>query len=221
VTCHAGDPIVDAWVDVWDPVTWWAYGWASTNHDGYYTTTGLAPVTYEMRVTPPEGAYLAPAYIYDTVVIASETTTVDVILKPYPDPTAIFDTGAPNNPCPSIAGTHTGTITPNQTISATKLYTYALPGTGGHTRSVRIWNQTWSVFAEWTGYTRDWRNITFPRPFTLKAGERYNYEIITGPYPQIHYTPALQTGTGWMNCTGFVDVNGNLHQGWIPAIRLE
>ncbi|RJS68815.1 hypothetical protein CW713_02100 [Methanophagales archaeon] len=48
-------------------------------------------------------------------------------------PTAIFDTGTPSNPYPSIAGTHNGTITPNQTIIATKLYTYPCEGTGGHT----------------------------------------------------------------------------------------
>ncbi|MCD6203279.1 MAG: hypothetical protein J7I99_02835 [Methanophagales archaeon] len=44
----------------------------------------------------------------------------------------------------SIAGTHYGTIKPNHTVIATKLYTYPCEGTGGHTEYVRIWNDTWA-----------------------------------------------------------------------------
>ena len=50
----------------------------------------------------------------------------------------IFDTGTPSNPYPSIAGTHTGTIIPNRTITMNKLYTYSCEGTGGHTEYARI-----------------------------------------------------------------------------------
>ena len=41
----------------------------------------------------------------------------------------VFDTGSPANPYPSISGTHNGTITPNQTITVSKLYTYPCSGT--------------------------------------------------------------------------------------------
>ncbi|KAF5411087.1 MAG: hypothetical protein C5S38_09725 [Candidatus Methanophagaceae archaeon] len=41
--------------------------------------------------------------------------------------TVVFDTDAPINPYPSIAGTHNGTISPSQTITVQKLYTYPSP----------------------------------------------------------------------------------------------
>ena len=47
------------------------------------------------------------------------------------EPTAIFDTGAPSNPHPSISGTHTGNIIPSQDITAHKIYIYPCEGTGG------------------------------------------------------------------------------------------
>jgi len=53
-----------------------------------------------------------------------------------------FNTGAPSNPYPSIASTHYGTITPNQTITVNRLCTYPCEGTGGHTEYARIWNKT-------------------------------------------------------------------------------
>ncbi|RJS71737.1 hypothetical protein CW714_05295, partial [Methanophagales archaeon] len=52
----------------------------------------------------------------------------------------IFDTGAPENPYPSISGTFNGTITPYKTIIVKNLYTYPCEGTGGHTEYVRIYN---------------------------------------------------------------------------------
>jgi len=131
-----------------------------------------------------------------------------------------FDTGVPANPYPSIPGTHNGTITPNQTIIATKLYTYPCAGTGGHTEYARIWNKTWNATATWEGYAGDWHNITFDKPVVLLPNETYNYTIRTGSYPQIHHTDALPTASGWINCTEFVDVNGKSHDDWIPAIRL-
>jgi len=133
---------------------------------------------------------------------------------------AIFDTGSPRNPYPSIMGTHKGTIKPNHTIIATKLYTYPCAGTGGHTEYARIWNKTWSANATWEGYAGEWHNITFDKTVVLLAGETYNYTIRTGSYPQIHHTDALKTAHGWINCTEFVDANGNKYNDWIPAIRL-
>jgi len=133
---------------------------------------------------------------------------------------AIFDTGSSRNPYPSIMGTHKGTIKPNHTVIATKLYTYACAGTGGHTEYARIWNKTWEANATWEGYTEDWHNITFDKPVVLLAGETYFYEIRTGSYPQIHHTDALLTANGWINCTEFTDTNGRVYYDWIPAIKL-
>jgi hypothetical protein len=132
----------------------------------------------------------------------------------------IFDTGPSENPYPSIFGMHHGTIKPNQTITAQKLYTYPCAGTGGHTEYARIWNSTLDVNATWEGYKEDWHNITFDKYFTLVANKTYNYEIRTGSYPQIHHADALLTENGWINCTEFVDANRRVYNAWIPAIRL-
>jgi len=138
------------------------------------------------------------------------------------EPTAIFDTGAPSNPYPSISGTHTGDIIPSQDIAVHKIYTYPCAGTGGHTEYVRIWNDTWpGKEAHWSGYQHDWYNITFDEPFTLFAKRTYHYEIITGSYPQIIHKPEHTTLDGsYINCTSFVDANGKTYTDWIPAIRI-
>ena len=143
---------------------------------------------------------------------------------PTPTPTPVFDTGTPSNPYPSISGTHTGTITPNQTITVSKLYTYPCAGTGGHTKYARIWNNSGlDRIATWSGYKDDWHNITFDEHFTLFAEKTYYYEIRTGSYPQIIHTDEWEAegGMGIINCTSFVDANGKVHNDWIPAIRLE
>lgn len=138
------------------------------------------------------------------------------------DENAVFDTGAPVNPYPSISGRHNGSIKPNETITVTGLYTYPCAGTGGHTKYVRIWNDTWvGKEAHWNSYQNDWRNITFNDPFTLFAEKTYYYEIRTGSYPQIIHKPEHTTLDGSViNCTSFVDVNGKEYTDWIPAIRL-
>lgn len=132
-----------------------------------------------------------------------------------------FDTGKPANPYPSIMGNHTGTIKPNHTVIATKVYTYPCEGTGGHTEYIKIWNLTWNATAIWIGYVNDWHNITFDKTAVLLANETYNYTIKTGSYPQIHHTPALSTTNGWINCSEFTDANGRVYYDWIPAIRSE
>jgi len=133
----------------------------------------------------------------------------------------IFDTGAPENPYPSISGTFNGTITPYKTIIVKNLYTYPCEGTGGHTEYVRIYNESGTIAeAEWKGYKGDWHNITFLKKFALEGGKTYNITIVTGSYPQIHHTSALQTENGWINCTEFIDANGNKYEDWIPAIML-
>ena len=132
----------------------------------------------------------------------------------------IFDTGSPANPYLSISGTHKGTIKPNHTVIATKLYTYPCAGTGGHTEYARIWNKTWNATVTWDGCAGDWHNITFDKPVVLLPNKTYNYTIRTGSYPQIHHTDALPTKNGWINCSEFVDANGKVYYDWIPAIML-
>ena len=129
-----------------------------------------------------------------------------------------FDTG--HGTYPSISGMHNGTIKPNRTIEVQKLYTYPCAGTGGHTEYARIWNSTLDVNATWEGYEEDWHNISFDVPFSLVAGETYNYTIKTGSYPQIHHESELPTATGWVNCSEFTDANGRTYYDWIPAISL-
>ena len=84
-----------------------------------YSEAGIYEVT--LTVKDDEGA------------TSSTTKIISVYLG------AIFDCGEPKNPYPSIMGVHRGTIKPNHTVIATKLYTYPCPGTGGHTEYARIW----------------------------------------------------------------------------------
>jgi hypothetical protein len=130
-----------------------------------------------------------------------------------------FDTG--QGTYPSIAGTHNGTITPFFDIIVSKMYTYPCSGTGGHTEYVKIWNESGPITeGNWNGYTGDWYNITLNMTVVLYENETYNYTIRTGAYPQILHTNALQTATGWINCTQFTDVNGRTYNNRIPAITL-
>lgn len=160
-----------------------------------------------------------------TVILVEDMTGIDVIINRTlgPEPTVnVFDTGAPDNPYPSIPGTHNGTLKPNVTINVTTLYTYQCAGTGGHTEYAKIYNDSWNIETlPWAGYNGDWYNITFNETFTLVANETYYYTIRTGSYPQIHHTKALLTTNGWINCTEFTDVNGKVYKDWIPAIKLE
>ena len=121
---------------------------------------------------------------------------------------------------PSIFGTHNGTIKPSCDIFVQKMYTYPCVGTGGHSENVRLYNDSWSVEANWNGYQGDYHNITFPQQFTLLAGQTYNYTVKTGSYPQIHHNGTLIVLCGEITCTKFVDANGKKYDGWIPAIKL-
>ena len=141
-------------------------------------------------------------------------------------PVVIFDTGSPENPYPSIFGTHNGTIKPNQTITVHKLYTYPCLRTGGHSEYVAFYNATTGgeiANGTWNGYqgAGDYHYIVFEKSFMLEKGVTYNYTIRTGSYPQIHHTPVLPTANGWINCTEFIDANGKRYDDWIPAVRLE
>ena len=189
-----------------------------TNETGNYSLTILQNGSYNVTVNPPYGTNL----MSDTTTVnltVGQITVANFMLQE--GETLIFDTSTPANPYPSIFGTHNGTITPNQTITVSKLYTYPCAGAGGHTEYARIWNNSGlNATASWNGYVGDWHKISFNKTFTLVANESYNYTIRTGSYPQIHHTDALQTVNGWINCTKFIDVNGKVYYDGIPAIRL-
>ncbi len=136
--------------------------------------------------------------------------------------TAIFDIGQ-ENPYPSISGIHYGSIILNQTMVVNKLFTYSCPGTGGHSEYVAFYNsRTGEEIANgtWNGYSKDWHNITFKKPFVLQAGISYNYTLKTGSYPQIIHTSEYNATGGKITCTKFTDVNGEEYYNGIAAIRL-
>ena len=80
---------------------------------------------------------------------------------------------------------------------------------------------TLNVNATWDGYIEDWHNISFNEPFTLVAGETYNYIIRTGSYPQIIHNQTFTNEYGTINCTEFIDKNRNIYNDRIPAIKLN
>ena len=133
----------------------------------------------------------------------------------------IFDTGAPESPYPSIMGVHNGTIIPDQRMKVNRIYTYACPGTGGHTEYARIWGNGVDAHANWSGYSAEWHSLMFNTTFTLEPGNEYSYTIRTGSYPQIIHYPGEYNATGGrIRCDEFTDANGKKYEGWIPAIKL-
>ena len=124
---------------------------------------------------------------------------------------------------PSIMGTHKGEIKPSHDITVSTLYTYPCAGTGGHTESIELYeNTTLIASGTWNGYQDDYHNITISPSVTLLAGHTYKYTIVTGSYPQIIHEHEYKNATGGtITCTSFVDANGKTYTDWIPAIRLE
>ena len=209
-------------------------GWdSSTDGAEWLTFTALSPFTGEYHVGTltihcvcEEACtttldFTAPSALFDAYGAEITVNWIDGGFEcTSSGDSFVFDTGS--GTYPSISGTHNGTITSNQDISVSKLYTYPCTGTGGHTKYARIWNASWDgAEAHWNGYQGDWHNITFDESFTLRSGETYNYTIRTGSYPQIHHTPELATDNGTITCAGFADANGEKYCNWIPAIRLE
>jgi hypothetical protein len=165
-----------------------------------FDTTGAQPGTYTVKAIDGYG-YTAVA----SVNIIAETQA----------PTS-FDTG--EGDYPSIMGTHNGTIT------IQRMYTYPCTGTGGHSEYAAFYDQNETKIGEghWKGYqSGDYHYITFDPPFTMVLGERYNYTIKTGSYPQIIHNQTHTTENGTITCTEFIDANGKEYNNWIPAIRLE
>ncbi len=135
-----------------------------------------------------------------------------------------FDTGPGTYPC--IMGTHTGTIKPSHNLNVSKLYTYPCAGTGGHTKSIELYeNGTLIANGTWTGYHEDWHNITLHSGtdgtsyVTLLRDHEYNYTIRTGSYPQILHTTSKEVTGGTITCSSFVDANGKTYTDRIPAIK--
>ncbi len=141
----------------------------------------------------------------------------------------IFDTEQSENPYPSIMGTHNGTITPSSNITVSTLYTYACVGTGGHTESIKLYNENDTLIANgsWNGYIGDYHNITIHNltgeaPYvTLLKNHEYRYVIKTGSYPQIIHAKSKDVTGGTITCDQFIDANGKTYTDWIPAIRLH
>jgi parallel beta-helix repeat protein len=122
---------------------------------------------------------------------------------------------------PSIMGTHKGEIKPSDDINVSKLYTYPCVGTGGHTESIKLYeNDILIASGTWNGYQDDWHNITITTSVILQAGHTYNYTIVTGSYPQIIHAKSKDVTGGTITCNEFVDANGKTYTDWIPAIRL-
>ena len=176
-------------------------------------------VTTLPTVKPPGEAAFARDVANNSIIV--RLYVEDPILGVLPSlEQKFFDTGP--GTYPSISSVHNGTITPNQTINVSKLYTYPCLGTGGHTEYVQIWNGTgWNVTATWNGYVEDWHNLTFTESFILRENETYNYTIRTGSYPQIIHSDTVLTAKGWIHCTEFTDANGRMYSNWIPAFKLS
>lgn len=171
--------------------------------------TGISHISlFRVKVTDPEGK---------SVPITIENGTVEV----HSEHEICFDTGPGGYP--SIMGTHFGNFTPFHNITVNRIYTYAIPGTGGHSEHV-IFYENGRKIAEgnWSGYIHnDYHYIVFPAPFLLEANKTYSYEIKTGSYPQIIHNKTLKNACGEVICDKFVDANGIVHDDWIPAFRLE
>jgi PKD repeat protein len=165
-------------------------------------TNGTEEIVNHSYSSP--GNYTVNLTVTDDDSVMNSTNKTIIV---YP-PAAGFDTGTPANQYPSIMGNHTGTIKPNHTVIATKLYTYPCEGTGGHTEYAEIRNATWNATATWKGYVGDLHNITFDKTVVLLANETYNYTIKTGSYPQIHHTDRLEMDDGVITCDTFIDANG-------------
>ncbi len=188
---------------------------ASTSYTTNVTIPDVPPGTHTIKLTLD--GY--PDWSTNLSVTAGETSHVHATLTPTSQ--IKFDTGS--GTYPSISGTHNGTFTPTQTITASKLYTYPCAGTGGHSEHVILWNVSGTVAeGSWAGYQEaEWSYIHFSEPFKLVSDEKYNFSIRTGSYPQVIHSPTLSTANGTMTCTEFVDANGNSYSEWLPAIRLE
>jgi hypothetical protein len=183
----------------------------STSDQGIFTatidTTYALPGTYTFEADDGDGH--------------TDKATVELLPA-----VSTFDTGV--GTYPSIFGTHNGTIIPARDLNVSTLYTYPGPGTGGHTKSIALYEHKIPVaYGTWSGYTGEWYNVTIHNvsgaPYVmLLEDHEYNYTLRTGSYPQIIHRQNHTTLDGSLiTCTEFIDANGRRYSNWIPAIRLE
>ncbi len=136
------------------------------------------------------------------------------------DGSLIYDTGESPNPYPSIPGTFECVFTPFHNITVNAASVYPCNGTGGHIERIEIRNESWSASTEWNGYVGVWNEVRFDDKFTLIANHSYNLTMEVGSYPQIiHSSDDFVKEMGKIVCV-FTDVNGIVHENWIPAMRL-
>jgi len=218
---ETGAPLEGVNVTWRDNVTGELYMSMITGSNGYYCMLDQFDGTRESLITATKLGYLPNS------TVISMTGTPFIPTKYYANFTlrkAGFDTGTDNCSYPSIAGIHTGTFIPFHDIYVHRIYTYPCVGTAGHSEYVAFYyniNGTKVKDASWEGYQENYNYIEFDEPFILQEGVKYEYEIRTGSYSQIIHNQSLRTTDGIINCTQFTDVNGNVYDNWIPAIKLE
>jgi len=217
---ETGAPLAGVNVTWEDNVTHQLYDYVITSTDGAYYMTQTYDGTRESLITASKhGYYPNSTVISMTASFPPAEYEVNFTLKKI-----AFDTGTYNCSYPSIAGIHTGTFVPFHDIYVQRIYTYPCVGTAGHSEYVAFYynvNGTKVKDASWKGYQENYNYIEFDEPFILQEGVKYDYKIRTGSYPQIIHNQSLRTTDGIINCTQFTDVNGNVYDNWIPAIRLE
>lgn len=187
-----------------------SYGW--NFGDGAIGTAKIVAHSYSSA-----GNYSVTLTVTDKADLTNSTSKT-VSVNPVSE-NAVFDTKPGSYPC--ISGTHKGTITPNQTLTVQKLYTYPCAGTDGHTKYIRVYNSTGTLSeGHWRGYCEEGNNLSLSTEITLLKDHEYNYTIVTGSYPQIHHTARLEIAAGVITCSEFIDINGVRYNDWIPAILL-
>jgi len=200
--------------NIWNTTRLILYAYNSkqyTNYIGNYWSK------YTGRDTNKDG-------IGDTSYSIDSVTDNSPLMQPCENYTLLaypaFDTGA--GTYPSIMGRHEGKIKPSYDIEVSHLYTYSCAGTGGHTKSITIFDKKRKITSgTWNGYQEDWQNIALSPSVTLKAGKEYSYVIETGSYPQIiHESGYTNVTGGTITCDKFTAANGDEYTGWIPAIKL-
>ena len=217
------DPVVIITnVDTGEP--WNAETTASSHYYQLSLTSGLDISAGEVLQFNATGLYGIHPTVIEHAVTEDEVNTgglynfnITIVTE-----AVSFDTGASDDPYPSIRGVHNGTIKPDRKIEANAIYTYACLGTGGHAEYARIWGNGVDAVATWNGYNDDWHNLTFNRTFVLQPGVEYNYTLRTGSYTQIFHAQSgsYEASGGDITCAEFRDANGITHENWLPAIRL-
>jgi len=81
VTDAAGNPVANADVWLWDPVSGGGSSTFRTNSQGDYTVTGLAPGTYWIEINPPVATALSRFRTSGIVVVAGQTAVVNATLQ--------------------------------------------------------------------------------------------------------------------------------------------